>query len=98
MTQPIWFTKASSAVIEALVRPRGSRVAGVGPATARSFLARASLGIAIRIAQAWTASTPLAHATEDNLVDAYVLGRWFTRTCTPAQVGGTAGGVRNDRD
>ena len=32
-------------------------------------------GIAISIARAWTDSRPIAHATEDNLVDAYVRGR-----------------------
>ena len=32
-------------------------------------------GIAIRIAQAWTESKPLAHSTEDYLVDSFVLGR-----------------------
>ena len=32
-------------------------------------------GIAIRIGQAWDASVPLAHAADDDLVDAFVLGR-----------------------
>ena len=41
-------------------------------------LARFSKGyprIAIRVAQAWMQSTPLAHATDDHLVDAFILGR-----------------------
>ena len=32
-------------------------------------------GIAIRIGHAWDASVPLAHAADDDLVDAFVLGR-----------------------
>ena len=65
--------EASSAVIEALI----SRVApGLQGSDQRRLIrfSRGFPGIAIQIAQAWTASTPLAHATEDNLVDAYVLG------------------------
>ena len=65
--------KASSAVIEILI----SRVAsGLQYSDQQRLIhfARGFPGIAIQIAQAWTASTPLAHATEDDLVDAYVLG------------------------
>ncbi len=65
--------EASSAVIESLV----DRVApGLQGSDQRRLVrfSRGFPGLAIRIAQAWTAATPLAHATEDNLVDAYVLG------------------------
>ena len=44
----------------------------------RRRLARFSTGyprIAIRVADAWMQSTPLAHATDDDLVDAFILGR-----------------------
>lgn len=65
--------EASSAVIAILI----SRVAsGLQNSDQQRLIhfARGFPGIAIQIAQAWTASIPLAHATEDDLVDAYVLG------------------------
>ncbi len=65
--------KASPAVIEALVDRVAPGLQGSDQQRIIRF-SRGFPGIAIRIAQAWTASTPLAHATEDNLVDAYVLG------------------------
>jgi len=65
--------KAPAAVIEPLV---GRVAPGLQSSDQRRLVrfAQGLPGIAIRIAQAWTTSTPLAHATEDNLVDAYVLG------------------------
>ena len=65
--------KAPPVVIETLV---GRVAPGLQSSDQRRLVrfAQGLPGIAIRVAQAWTASTPLAHATEDNLVDAYVLG------------------------
>ena len=66
-------SKAPPAVIESLI----DRVAPGLQGSDQQRLVRFSRGLpgfAIGIAQAWTASTPLAHVTEDNLVDAYVLG------------------------
>ena len=65
--------KASPAVIESLV---GRVAPGLQGSDQRRLVrfSRGFPGIAIRIARAWISSTPLAHATEDNLVDAYVLG------------------------
>ena len=39
------------------------------------LFARGFPEVAIRIAQAWLKATPLAHATDDDLVDTFVLGR-----------------------
>jgi len=66
--------EASPAVIETLV---GRVASGLQDADQRRLVrfSRGFPGIAIRIAQAWLDSTPLAHAHDEDLVDAYVRGR-----------------------
>ncbi len=66
--------EAPDAVTEAIV----SRAASGFQGQDQRRLARFSCGfpqIAILIAQAWRESTPLAHATEQDLVKSYILGR-----------------------
>ncbi len=65
--------KAPPAVIKTLVNRVAPGLQGSDQRRLVRF-AQGLPGMAIRIAQAWTASIPLAHTTEDNLVDAYVLG------------------------
>lgn len=66
--------EAPSAVTEAII----SRVSPGLLSEDRRRLVRFSRGfpnIAIRVGQAWTEHCPLAHAVDDDLVDAFVLGR-----------------------
>ena len=65
---------AKDSVIEAVI----NQVAAGLPSEDRHRLvgfSRGYPGIAIRIAQAWTESKPLAHSTEEHLADSFVLGR-----------------------
>ena len=54
-----------------------NRVPGLSPEDRRRLaqFARGFPGIGIRIAEAWISHLPIAHATEDILIDAFVLGR-----------------------
>ena len=66
--------EAPSSVTEAIL----SRVSPGLPSEDQRRLVRFSRGfpkIAIRVGQAWTGRRPLAHAVDDDLVDAFVLGR-----------------------
>ena len=66
--------KALSAVTEAIVK----RVLPGLPHEDQRRLERFSRGfpkIAVLVAQAWTESRPIAHVIEDDLVDAFILGR-----------------------
>ena len=66
--------EAPSCVTEAII----SRVSPGLPFEDQRRLVRFSVGfpeIAIRIGRAWTKRHPLAHAVDDDLVDAFVLGR-----------------------
>ena len=66
--------EAPSSVIEAVI----DQVSPGLPSEDRRRLVRFSMGfpkMAIRIGQAWAESVPVAHATADDLADAFVLGR-----------------------
>ena len=66
--------EAPSSVIEAVI----DQVSPGLPFEDRRRLVRVSKGfpkIAIRTGQAWAESVPVAHATDDDLADAFVLGR-----------------------
>ena len=66
--------KAPSAVTEAII----NHVLPDLPSEDRWRLERLSEGfprIAVLVAQAWTESRPIAHAMDDDLVDAFILGR-----------------------
>ena len=66
--------KAPSAVTEAII----NHVLPGLPSEDRWRLERLSKGfpkIAVLVAQAWTESRPVAHAMDDDLVDAFILGR-----------------------
>ena len=76
---PSTFTlaKAPPSVAEAIVDRDLPNVSS----TDRRRLAEFSRGfpeIAIRVARAWAQTRPIAHATDDDLVDAFVLGRTLT--------------------
>ena len=65
--------KASSSVTEAII----NRVSPGLPYEDRHRLERFSKGfpkIAVLVGQAWTDSRPIAHATDDDLVEAFILG------------------------
>ena len=66
-------SKAQDSVIEALIdRARGRSIED----TRRLVRFSSGLpGIAIRLARAWAESRPVAHATDEDFVEAYVLGR-----------------------
>ena len=66
--------QAPDSVIETII----TRVSRGSPSEDQRRLVRFSRGfpgIAIRITQAWTESRPVAHSTEEHLVDSFVLGR-----------------------
>ena len=66
--------KAPTSVIEDIIH----QITPGLPSEDQSRLVRFSRGfpkVAINIAQAWLRQTPIAHATEDDLVGAFVLGR-----------------------
>ena len=66
--------EAPSSVIEAVI----DQISPGLPSEDRRRLVRFSEGfpmIAIRVGQAWAESVPVAHATADDLADAFVLGR-----------------------
>ena len=67
-------SEAQHTVIEALI----DRTLSGRPVQDKKWLVRfchGLPGIAIRLARTWTESLPVAHATDDGFVDAFVLGR-----------------------